>query len=108
MKDSWYRFIALEDKRKVMCISHYAGRAVKGIAKCSPDDRWDISYGKALAKARCDMKIAELRFKNYEKLCDELDREYEKLDVKKRKRAKYFDRCLNEYKTAQKELAKFN
>ena len=42
----------------VVAISSYAGKPVKGYAKCHPDDAWDWEKGKALAIARCAEKIA--------------------------------------------------
>lgn len=54
-----YRFI--QAGNKVICISTYAKKVVKGIAKCSPNDEFDIEIGKELAKLRCDVKIADKR-----------------------------------------------
>ena len=48
----------------MICESTYAGRTVKGIAKCSPEDEFDYEYGCNLALARCDAKIAEKKIKN--------------------------------------------
>lgn len=45
----------------IYCISHFAGNAVRGIAKCDPTDVNDPEYGKRLAQARCDKKISEKR-----------------------------------------------
>jgi hypothetical protein len=47
----------------VVAISTYAGKPVKGYAKCHPDDTWDWEKGKALAIARCAEKIAHKRAK---------------------------------------------
>jgi len=46
---------------KVVCVSSYEGRAVRAVAKCAKDDVWDINAGKALARARVDVKIANKR-----------------------------------------------
>ena len=46
---------------KVVCVSSYAGKAVRGIAKCDPKDTFDLEGGKKLAQARCDYKIAKKR-----------------------------------------------
>lgn len=54
-----YRFI--QTGNKVICISTYAKKVVKGIAKCSPNDEFDLEFGKELAKLRCDVKIADKR-----------------------------------------------
>ena len=42
----------------VVAISSYAGKPVKGYAKCHPNDEWDWEKGMALAIARCAEKIA--------------------------------------------------
>lgn len=52
------------DGKKVVCVTHYAGRAVRGIAKCnSEQDEFDIEIGKELARLRCKAKVAERRSK---------------------------------------------
>lgn len=48
----------------VIVISTYAGKTVKGIAKCDPNDKFSYDYGQKLAKARCDVKISKKRYKN--------------------------------------------
>lgn len=48
---------------KVICIAKYAGRSVKGVAKCHPEDTFDLEYGRALARARCEFKIANKKVK---------------------------------------------
>lgn len=54
-----YKYIVTPNK--VIAISSYAGRTVKGVAKCHPNDTFDVEYGKALAAARCNVKIAAKR-----------------------------------------------
>lgn len=47
---------------KIVCVSHYAGKAVRGVSKCDETcDEFDIALGMDLAKLRCDKKIAEKR-----------------------------------------------
>lgn len=48
---------------EVIAVSSYAGRPVRGKAICAPDDAFDEEKGIALAKARCNAKIAEKRQK---------------------------------------------
>lgn len=61
---SKYKFnIYTEEKtgiKTIEAISTYAGKTVKGIAKCHPNDveNYDIEKGKMLAAARCNEKIA--------------------------------------------------
>lgn len=46
---------------KVIAVSTYAGRTVRGTAKCDPRDEFDLEFGEKLAAARCAYKIAEKR-----------------------------------------------
>ena len=52
---------------KVVAVSTYAGRKVRGVAKCAPEDAFDVEKGKNLAIARCALKIAEKRLKRANK-----------------------------------------
>lgn len=56
-----------DNKSLVIATSTYAKKMVRGIAKCSPEDEFDLEKGKKLAKARLDLKIAEKREANAEK-----------------------------------------
>lgn len=54
-----YRFVV--NGNKVIALSTYAGRTVRGTAICSAEDTFDIEKGKQLAAARCAVKIAQKR-----------------------------------------------
>ena len=54
-----YKFIVTDNK--VIALSTYAGKTVRGIATCSPEDVFDLEYGKRLAAARCNEKICAKR-----------------------------------------------
>ena len=61
-----YKFYQYKDKNAkdtVAAASTYAGRTVKGYAKCDPKDQFSIETGKELAAARCNAKIAAKRVK---------------------------------------------
>ena len=49
---------------KVVAVSTYAGRRIRGIAKCDPKDNFDKEKGMKLAAARCNLRVAEKRKKN--------------------------------------------
>lgn len=55
-----YKYFS-DNKRKVIAISTYAGKPVRGIAICSPEDTFDMEKGKEIAAARCNVKIAQKR-----------------------------------------------
>ena len=46
---------------QVIAVSTYAGRTVRGVAKCDPRDNFSLENGKKLAAARCNLKVAEKR-----------------------------------------------
>lgn len=46
---------------KVVAVSTYCGHNVRGVAKCSNEDEFDLEKGMKLAAARCNEKIAEKR-----------------------------------------------
>lgn len=46
---------------QVVAVSTYAGRTVRGVAKCDPRDNFSLENGKKLAAARCNLKVAEKR-----------------------------------------------
>lgn len=59
-----YKFFIFKNEKggtTVSAISTYAGKTVKGVAKCDPRDEFDVEKGKKLAAARCGVKIANKR-----------------------------------------------
>jgi hypothetical protein len=59
-----YKFFIAEKGGKpyqVIATSTYAGKIVRGVAKCDPRDKFNLEFGKELAAARCALKIAEKR-----------------------------------------------
>ena len=51
-----------DGKTKVVAVSTYAGKVVRGVAKCDVNDTFSLEKGKELAAARCNEKIAKKRF----------------------------------------------
>ena len=61
--DKRYKY-ATDGSSTVIAISSYAGKPVKGVAKCDPNDDFSYDYGRKLAKTRCNIKISKKRYKN--------------------------------------------
>ena len=57
-------------KNKVYCMTFYAGKTVKGVAKRDPEDEFDLEVGKKLARARCEYKLRKKQLKNKIKRCE--------------------------------------
>lgn len=60
--------------RKIIAVSTYAGKTVRGIAICHKDDEFDLEKGKKLAAARCAIKIAK---KRVNRACDKVEEAWE-------------------------------
>ena len=58
---SKYKFFVTPDQSKIIAVSTYAGKTVKGVAKKDPRDTFDLHFGKELAAARCAVKVAKKR-----------------------------------------------
>lgn len=94
-----------DNKTIVVAISTYAGKTVRGIAKCDPEDAFDLEKGKELAALRCAKKIEKMRL-NYLKesvsslemgkfFLEEEIRIVENMLRESKKDAKSIDRDLN-------------
>ena len=61
-----YKFVKRTLKNgniQIIALSTYGGKVVKGKATCAPDDTYDEEIGKKLAAARCEVKVAQKRYK---------------------------------------------
>lgn len=61
-----YQYRYYNSDKTVVAVSTYAGKTVRGVAKCDPSDEFSMDTGKQLAAARCNVKIAARRVKNAE------------------------------------------
>ena len=59
-----YKTYVDEKNRKVIAVCRYAGRNVRAVATCSPEDTFNKAYGMALAIARCEFKVAKIKLQN--------------------------------------------
>lgn len=49
------------DAKVVVATSTYAGKTVRGVARCHPNDEFDMDKGIQLAVYRCNLKVADKR-----------------------------------------------
>ena len=61
---NFYKTYVDEKNKTVVAVCRYAGRNVRAVAKCSPEDTFDIAIGTELAIARCEWKVAKLKLQN--------------------------------------------
>lgn len=62
---------------KTICVSRFAGKNVRGIAKWDGLESYDVHFGRTLAQARCDVKVAAKRRALAQKRFEEARRQYE-------------------------------
>lgn len=67
-----YHFYQTGDK--IIAVSTYAGKSVRGIAKCAESDNFDLEKGKKLAALRCAQKVSQKRLNRAYKKFKDADR----------------------------------
>lgn len=101
-----YKFYVADNK--VICVSSYAGRPVRGIAKCDTDhDTFNVETGKKLAQLRCDYKIAEKRVQRASQKHFEACVDYENANIRKIQMEKYLEDSFDELADISKQLEAF-
>ena len=92
-----YKFYT-DGSNKIVAVSSYAGRTVRGVAKCDPRDTFDEDAGRSLAEARCAMKIAEKRHARAQ-------REYNKAVAARQAAQNRFDKMCAYLKDSAQEVS---
>lgn len=97
-----YRYVMVG--RKIIALSTYAGKTVRGVAICSEHDQFDVEKGKALAAARCNEKVAAKRYERAnQKLNNTLD-EYNTVEDKLTQAAQYYHDAYLAYNEAAQHV----
>lgn len=97
-----YRFI--QNGNKVIAISTYAGKTVRGVAKCDPRDTMDLETGKKIAALRCAQKVAKRRLKRANKKLDEAYDMLKKATTRVADMQDYYGNAAKEFMSYKKEL----
>lgn len=58
-----YHFYYHEENKTIVCTTLYKEQMVRGIAKCYPEDEFNLEVGKKLAYLRCKKKFARKKLK---------------------------------------------
>lgn len=96
MKEVKYK-IFTNSANDVIAVSTYAGKTVKGIAKCDPRDTFDMDKGVEIAEARCAKKVADKRLTRARKKYAEAKRMLSEAES-------YLDRMSDYVSDAEKEV----
>ena len=90
----------LTEDNKITAVSSYAGRPVKASAKCDPKDKFNEAYGKELAQARCDVKVAYKRRQRAIRKMKKAREDLLKAQYQYNKMVAYFDDASEAYEEA--------
>ena len=66
-----YHFYHTADNRTVVCTTLYKGQIIRGVAKCNPEDEFDLEFGKDYAYLRCRQKFMLKKLNRAKKTKDE-------------------------------------
>ena len=98
---SKYQFYVHDNR--VIAVSTYAGKTVRGIAICDSNDKFDIELGKKIAAARCNEKIAKKRLDRSVKKLAEAKEDVAKAENHKRDMESYHNDAYIAYNIAAME-----
>ena len=89
---------------RVIAVSTYAGKTVRGVAVCSPEDKFNLQRGKELAAARCNAKIAQKRVNRAHNRLIEAGAEVIKTKEHLSKMGTYYEDAVAALDNAQREI----
>jgi len=91
VKQMYNNYKYIETPNKVIALSTYAGKTVRGVAKCHPNDTFDVEFGHKLAAARCNAKIARKRLaRAFDQYCEVINKRSD-IELEYRKCNKYLE-----------------
>lgn len=99
---SKYKFY--QHGNRIIAVSTYGGRTVRGVAVCHPQDNFNLETGKALAAARCNAKIATKRYMRAQKRFAEAVHDQVQATKHAEEMSDYLCDSRNAVINAQKEL----
>ena len=91
----------------IICVTYYAGKPVKAIAKCDPMDQFDYNAGKKLAKLRCLAKVKTKQAKYAAEQYRIAREEYQKAKAHLEDMQSFMDKTAEEMIQAKTELEEY-
>lgn len=104
VKQMYNNYKYIEIPNKVIALSTYAGKTVRGVAKCHPNDTFDVEFGRKFAAARCNAKVAAKRAANAQKKYWVAHDEYLKVNRAFEKACKYYTDAVAQLQEAEDYL----
>ena len=102
-KNHTYKYYYLENG-DVIALSHFAGKTVKATAHLKDEDTYDREIGEKVAAAKCNEKIAGLRYRRSKRMLKEAMDNFVKAKKELENMREYCQRSYDEWDVAQDEL----
>lgn len=102
-----YRIYTANRDKTVIAVASFAGKTVKGIAKCDPKDTPDVEKGIKLAILRCDEKIATKKIYRGEMKVAATSKELDRAANKHENAKQYYEDAMNAHTKAYQDLVSF-
>lgn len=99
-----YKYYHSKRTNEVIAVSTYAGKVVKGKAKCNSADEFDFETGKKLAAARLSARVSRLRKQNASRLWLRAQRQLMEAQRYFNKMERYFYDACDEVKYTEAQL----
>ena len=103
MKEVKYK-IFTNANSDVIAVSTYAGKTVKGVAKCDPRDTFDMNKGIEIAEARCAKKVADKRLTRARKKYAEAEQKFRDAETYLHKMSDYISDATEALEKAENAL----
>ena len=103
MKEVKYK-IFTNANSDVIAVSTYAGKTIKGIAKCDPRDTFDMNKGIEIAEARCEKKVANKRLVRARKKYAEAEQKFKDAETYLHKMSNYVSDATKALEKAENTL----
>ena len=101
-----FHYKIYKSDNKTVALSTFAGKTVRGVAKCSPEDNFSPDFGEKLAAARCNKKIALKRVKCANAKLIAAGKELEKAQKQFELMTSYYGDSIRRLKEADDEVTK--
>ena len=102
-----YNFYHNVDTRTVVCTTMYKGQTIRGVAKCDPEDEFNLEVGKMLSYLRCKQKFACKKLKHAYQSYDEARKMVEKAINNRDKILDFVEDADYQYEMASANLWNF-
>lgn len=100
-----YKHTNKDGVKEIIAVSTYAGKCVRGVAKCDPRDEYNEEIGAALAVGRCAARISEKRRCRADKMLNEAQAKVQEAKRHEVKMGNYYSDAVKQEKEAKEWLA---